>query len=380
MRSSIGQESSFNNPRQEVRDFLAAAAQQPAPFFFLQFSGVKYVEMEGQRPLRLANEAQKLGLPVLYVYLDRPSRLEAVRVSPHLLVISSGLLSSLSHEIFAAPLPGVKILCIHFPHPLSHNYLPPARENGWVTVYDCMDSWREFHPLGQAYWFSEAVEAEVCRKADIIIATNSTLGQELLRFGAIRYTVIPNGVDPGRLDRNLPPLLLPRGEITVGFFGYITRAWFDWNRLVQLAKRHQRWLFPVIWWGEDWPPGLPPNIHSLGSIPHTELPRYTRYWDVGFVNFKNSRLIHCSCPIKIYEYLHLGLPVVSVPIPHLREYPYVYTAVSLAEFERQIIRAAQIRPQNQIVDPFIKQHTWQRLFGLFLDRVRQHVAERSNRT
>ncbi len=350
--------------------FRREASEWSAPLVWLQYSGVPYVELEGQRPLRLANEAIKQQIPTIYVALDRSGRVAARRIHPFLLVMTSGALHELQTEIFASPLPGRKVLCLHFPHPDCAGFLPLARAQGWLTIYDCMDSWREFHPLGQAHWFSEAAEALVCRSADLVVATNPTLGAELRRFGVEQPVIIPNGVDPDRLDRSLPPLRLPQGEITIGFFGYITRAWFDWDRLVRLARRRPRWLFPIIWWGEAWPSRLPPNIISLGAVPHVDLPRYTAGWDVGLVNFRNIPLVFASCPIKVYEYLHLRLPVVSAAIPHLRDYPYVYTAESVEDFERQILRAAGTRPERPVLDAVVRAHTWTALFNRFLAAIR----------
>ena len=60
------------------------------------------------------------------------------------------------------------------------------------------------------------------------------------------------------------------------------------------------------------------NIHYLGLRPFEELPAYTRHFDVGLVPFRLSPLTLHSNPLKAFEYLAGGLPVVTTDIPELR--------------------------------------------------------------
>jgi glycosyltransferase involved in cell wall biosynthesis len=57
------------------------------------------------------------------------------------------------------------------------------------------------------------------------------------------------------------------------------------------------------------------NVHWLGGRDHGLLPQYLRHFDVGLIPFKRVALTYNANPIKLYEYLAAGVPVVSTPLP-----------------------------------------------------------------
>ena len=62
-------------------------------------------------------------------------------------------------------------------------------------------------------------------------------------------------------------------------------------------------------------PGSPDNVHFLGQKPASAVPDYVAGFDVGLLPYRlNLETRHIS-PLKLYEYLAAGKPVVSTPIP-----------------------------------------------------------------
>ena len=57
-----------------------------------------------------------------------------------------------------------------------------------------------------------------------------------------------------------------------------------------------------------------PNVHSLGAVPYAELPAHLQAADVGIVPYRRSDFNDASCPLKVYEYLAAGLPVVTTSV------------------------------------------------------------------
>ena len=66
-----------------------------------------------------------------------------------------------------------------------------------------------------------------------------------------------------------------------------------------------------------------PNLHFLGRKPYADLPAYCRHFDVGLIPFKVNDLTRSVNPIKLREYLAAGLPVVSTPMPEVRQYNHL---------------------------------------------------------
>jgi hypothetical protein len=55
-----------------------------------------------------------------------------------------------------------------------------------------------------------------------------------------------------------------------------------------------------------------PNVYVLGCRPYAEVPLYMKEAQVGLIPFRVSEMIHSVHPIKLYEYMAAGLPVVAV--------------------------------------------------------------------
>jgi glycosyltransferase involved in cell wall biosynthesis len=62
------------------------------------------------------------------------------------------------------------------------------------------------------------------------------------------------------------------------------------------------------------------NVHLLGAKPHSEIPSYGHGFDVAIMPRPESEWSQSSNPIKLKEYLALGLPVVSTWLPELDYY------------------------------------------------------------
>ncbi len=168
------------------------------------------------------------------------------------------------------------------------------------------------------------VETEAVRKADLVVATARRLEERAkrLRDGPVLY--LPNGVDFGLFADGAPPpppeyaaIPSPRA-VYAGAIG----PWFDADLIAFAARRLPRVHFILIG-----PPaadlssvaGLP-NVHLLGRKPHEQLPAYFRHAQVGIIPFKCSDLIQSVSPIKLFEYLAAGLPVVSVAWDEIAQY------------------------------------------------------------
>src|SRR5258706_236920 len=82
------------------------------------------------------------------------------------------------------------------------------------------------------------------------------------------------------------------------------------------------------------------NIHFLGVRPFEQLPSYNRAFDVAIIPFVINELTESSNPLKLFEYLASGLPVVSVNIPEVaRHGDVVGVALNHREFIRMTERA-----------------------------------------
>ena len=108
--------------------------------------------------------------------------------------------------------------------------------------------------------------------------------------------------------------------VTIGFYGAIAE-WFDAELVADLATLRPGWRFELI--GSTFTGNVTrleqlPNVTLLGEKPYRELPRLVAGWDCFVVPFKRTPLTEATNPMKVYEMLATGKPVVAVDLPELR--------------------------------------------------------------
>ncbi len=170
-----------------------------------------------------------------------------------------------------------------------------------------------------------------------------------------RSFLLPSGADvdhfaPGQLERFRPhPDLQGAGTPVLGFIGQVDER-LDQDLLRTLAQRQPQWQFALAGRIKE---GLDlgrlkdlPNVRFLGYQPHEYLPRIARAVDVWLVPYHQTDLTHSCNPMKVYEYLATGRPIVATPLDGLAD---VRKGIALAEgidpFERAI-QAALANPER----------------------------------
>jgi glycosyltransferase involved in cell wall biosynthesis len=163
---------------------------------------------------------------------------------------------------------------------------------------------------------------------------------------------------------------MEKGTLTIGYFGHLTESWFDWDLVLKTASRKRDWFFHIIGYGE--PPGLklPENVRFWGKVEHQDLPSYTCSWDVAIIPFKEGILTNAVDPIKLYEYLFLGLPVVATNMPHLQGIPGVFSC-SQNNFEETLLLAKETPFNQSEVERFIRKNTWEKRVDQILEEIDQ---------
>lgn len=102
-----------------------------------------------------------------------------------------------------------------------------------------------------------------------------------------------------------------------------------------------------------------------GKVEHSKLAAYAAYWDVAIIPFINCDLTLAVNPIKVYEYLQLGVPVVSSNMPEIGDYPYTKITMNQKEFEKAIVEMSKLKVDDAVIKTFINKHTWERKFDDF---------------
>ncbi len=184
-----------------------------------------------------------------------------------------------------------------------------------VLVYDCMDDHGGFSNNSE-----EILQAEkqLLREADLVVTTSAPLSEKISR---IRENIlIRNAADSLWFSEPAPALLYNSHHPVVGYFGAISE-WFDMELVIRAARACPEFDFVLV--GSVFMCNTREaeeieNIHFIGEVPYTSLKGYLYAFDVCMIPFKLIELIQCTNPVKLYEYLAAGKPVVATDMPELR--------------------------------------------------------------
>jgi glycosyltransferase involved in cell wall biosynthesis len=199
----------------------------------------------------------------------------------------------------------------------------------------------------------ELVEARLIREADLVCATAGALAQRP-REVSPKVLLLPNGVDLAAFPAPAAVRAMIGGETggetagetagaTIGYVGALG-PWFDVEALEAAARAFPGWRFRLAGQVED-PEvaalsGLP-NLETVGEIPFADVPNFLAGLDAALVPFRDLPLTRAVDPVKLYEALAMGLPVVARRLPETERWaePLVYLYDDAGSFVRQVRRA-----------------------------------------
>ncbi|HEV7507646.1 MAG TPA: glycosyltransferase [Thermoanaerobaculia bacterium] len=346
----------WSHPAEKTVDLDATLGGSKSPILYLPAVAWQY---RYQRPQHLAVALARAGHPVLYVDGFLRSRLLPARQLTHVqgrvhvlrvrvpgrpdpyreplcpataAWLAKTILAGLRHE-----LPLMVLVQLPFWAELGSEL---ARQLGVPLVYDRIDLHAGFPGVPSDI---EAVEARLIRTADLVCATAGLLAERPREAGP-QVLRLPNGVDLAAFP---PPAAGEARDaaaaVRVGYVGALG-PWFDVDAVQEAARVLSGWHFSLAGKVED--PEVAalralPNLETLGEIPFAEVPGFLAGLDVALVPFRDLPLTRAVDPVKLYEALATGLPVVARRLPETERWrePLVYLYDDPQDFVRQLRRA-----------------------------------------
>jgi glycosyltransferase involved in cell wall biosynthesis len=326
---------------------ISAKFQEPI-VVYLHTPPIRWSFMQ-QRPQQLCLHMAEAGLRVFFYSDDK----EDVRHSSgNLQILRSG------DDLY----PDCPVLYIHYPfnYPKIREYSDP------LVLYDVLDDINIYSGsmLEEAVSFHD----RLMKEADIVVCSSRRL-LEKLRMERDDVVLVPNAVRPQDFENvniQTPDDLLHilrRGRPIVGYVGAFG-AWFDFELYNEVTKKAEDLSFILI--GPDYMRNIQKiarrkNVAWLGAKPYEVLPGYYAHMDVGIIPFMPSEVTHCTSPIKLFEYMASGKPVVTTDLAECRAYSPVFRASSAEDFVnclRTAVEKGKTSDYQSKIAKVVKENTW----------------------
>jgi hypothetical protein len=300
-----------------------------------------------QRPQQVSAELARRGHTVLYCNTSielRPSSLVSSRNENRLFMLRKTAEKLSVMNLFTLPFQGrARVLSERFSLLLLNAYLRIFAVKPDVALfyspqdvfivnllkskkvkiaYDCVDEHLAFPNVVDISKVLTA-ETQLVVKSDVVTVVSGRLWRKISRINPNCFT-IPNAADFVHFNKAMnmrarPAEMKNLKRPVVGFIGAIW-DWINIDLICKIATLHPEYsivLIGPVYYGSS-KLAEHSNIIVVGHKQYGSLPEYLSAMDVCLIPFKINELTLASSPIKMYEYLAAGKPVVSTDLPEVR--------------------------------------------------------------
>lgn len=256
-----------------------------------------------------------------------------------------------------------------------------------LLVYDCVDEHSEYSGLINKDNMLN-MEKDLIEACDTVFVTAEGLYQSKKPFAKTIY-FLPNAANVEHFmqaqnaETPIAPELGALPKPVIGFVGVI-QDWIDLDLIELTARSHPEWSVVMV---GPVGPGINvapleqlPNVHLLGRKAVQDLPKYLKGFDVCLNPFKMNELTDKVSPLKFYEYLASGKPIVTVDMPGIRDFADV---VEVAKSREEWVPAIERALNNESPDKLeqrlkrARENSWESRVEFMMDKLAPQLTAKN---
>jgi glycosyltransferase involved in cell wall biosynthesis len=324
-----------------------------------------------QRPQHIAKELAKLGVSYFYHTTNSYDSVFGVReIDENLFLIES---FDAAYNYLSGKKKYIHVYSTNI-NEQDTERINRALANGDTILYEYIDeisekiSGKPIPPSIQKRHTMLLQNEDQC----IVIATATALFEQVATFRTKNFCLVTNGVrieDFGRAEKTVPAEIsrvVALNKPIIGYYGAFA-SWFDYQLLEAVAKQKPEWEFLLIGWDYDGTlaksnlPALA-NVTVLGPVPYSMLSKYAQWFTVCTIPFLINEVTNATSPVKVFEYMAMGKPIVTTPLPECKKYSQVI--ISNTDSDSFIsgiasgLRLADNQAYQEAVQGVAAQNTW----------------------
>lgn len=207
-------------------------------------------------------------------------------------------------------------------------------------IYDCMDDNAAFPMSSNAKSRLISTEKKLIQNANVIIFSSEFLSKTVInRIGFIpkNFKVINNAIKLPSVEITEKQILEKKrkdDELVITYIGTVSN-WFDLELLKDVQKKYKNKkivynLYGPVDYNADFS-----GFNLKGSIPHDKIFDAMLESDILVMPFVLNDLIKSVNPVKLYEYIYSGKPIISLKYGEtlkFSDYIYLYTPGNTESF------------------------------------------------
>lgn len=159
-----------------------------------------------------------------------------------------------------------------------------------------------------------------------------------------------NKLDPNfEFDKKFTEII-NEGKPIIGYYGALA-SWFDYEMIIELANKRPN--YNIVLLGIKYDDSFDKsnlnkysNIHFLGSKNYDVLPNYAKKFAVCTIPFLINDITQATSPLKLFEYMALGKPIVTTAMNECKKYKSVMIANNKDEFVELIDKSIQLSTEQ----------------------------------
>ncbi len=173
-------------------------------------------------------------------------------------------------------------------------------------------------------------------------------GKEKLAFSCngVDYEHFANIDSSIKLDDSFIKVINQNKPI-IGYYGALA-SWFDYDMIKYLAEKRPD--YNIVLLGIKYDDSFDKqdldkysNIYFLGSKEYNILPNYASKFTVCTIPFLINEITQATSPLKLFEYMALGKPIVTTAMNECKKYQSVIIANDNDDFVKKVDKAIEIQ-------------------------------------
>ncbi len=282
-------------------------------------------------------------------------------------------------------------LVLYIWHPCFEPYLGFLDES--LVVFHIHDEFLLYGAKETEKRETENIEKSLLTQSDVVVVNGPVLARRknLARTwvncpSAVSYNLFAGN----EIDLNLKPSEFPTEGLIAGYYGTFNSK-FDFEFLLAVAQKLNN--VRIVLAGclavskQDhtlWQRILNlDNVFYLGHRSLAEIARYTWHTDVGIMCYRNEGWARYGFPIKLFEFLAAGKPVVATPLESMLEYKdYIDLRGHPEEFAVAIennCRQVSTREKSRRIE-LAKMNSWEVRAQTVFDAIQKKLEEKNKFT